>query len=457
MQARRPDPMSRAGFGIAAFCLGLAACGSCNKDAPKDGATPSTSTASTPSNGAVAELLPRCRGDAQRLAIPGDDVIVGDVAIGPTGLLVGVVRVDNGKRIASIVRAPLDLASSRVIDIGPPLGDNPPPSPRWNGNTPYVAFIARHATESGAKLRELHVARLEESKLGKVEATTLQQADESTAFDVAWNEAGAGLVAWDEDAPPSADASAKPLTETYAPEGRGFVKVQAIGSAARRVASPESSDAESPRLLARPGGGFWLAWLARRAEDAGYAIESPGEKRAFRWVEIVPLTATGEPAGPVKRVSSEKGRAAAFELARSGSDLVVMVQDEAASSDGAGARIVRHLVGEKVDAADIVDGGVGTTVAELVPVASPGEAAHWLAWSDMSERAHLTPLGSGLVAAGMSTSEPVLDGARVLAAAAPDVLYALVGASSVEPAAPPGRPELRRFVCPLASSEGARK
>jgi len=437
--------MRNAGLGIAACCLGLAACGSCSKDAPPGGSSPSSPSSAAPGS-VVAEQLPRCRREAQRLAIPGEEVVVGDVAIAPSGLLLGVVRVEGGKRLASVVRASLDLASSRVVDVGPPLGDDPPPSPRWNGTTAYVSFISRHATDAGAKLRELRVVRLEDSALGKVEATILQQADESTAFDVAWSESGAGLVAWDEDAPPNPDAG-KPLTETYAPEGRGFVKVQAIGSATRRIASPESSDAEAPRLLARPGGGFWLAWLARRAEDAGYAIESPGEKRAYRWVEVVPLTATGEPAGPVKRVSSEKGRAAGFELARSGADLVVMVQDEAAAADGAGARVVRYVVGETIESTDVVDGGVGGAVAELVPVSAATDTARWLAWNDTSERTHLTPLANGLVVAGGATAEPALDGARVLASIPPDALYALVGASPSEDPSTPIRPELRRFVC----------
>jgi hypothetical protein len=242
-------------------------------------------------------------------------------------------------------------------------------------------------------------------------------------------------------------------------EGRGFVKVQAIGSSTRRVASPETSDAESPRLLARPSGGFWLAWLARRAEEEAYAVEGPGEKRAFRWVEVVSLTNTGDATGPVRRVTPEKGRAASFELGRSGNDLVVMVQDEAAPSEGAGGRIVRYLVGEKIDAADIVDGGVGSTLAELVPQstagAQDGGGARWLAWTDLGERSHMTPLGAGLVAAGRSTSEPALDGARVLAAALPDSIYALVFASPTDPSAERAkehRPELRRFVCPQATT-----
>ncbi|MBX3221674.1 MAG: hypothetical protein KF795_14245 [Labilithrix sp.] len=440
--------MSRAGLGIAVLCTGLAACGSCGKGDAGGGAPSSSASSASPSP-VVAELLPRCRGEAERLAIPGEDVTVGDVAIGAAGLLVGVIRVDGGKRVASVVRASLDLAKSSVVDVGPPLGDDPPPSPRWNGTTAYVSFFARHPSDAGAKHRELRVARLEPTALGKLEATVLQQADESTAFDVAWNEAGAGLAAWDEDAPLKVDRDGG----APAYEGRGFVKVQALGSEARRVASPESSDAESPRLLARPGGGFWLGWLARRSEESAYAVEAPGETRAFRWVEIVALDAKGEAAGPVRRVASEKGRAASFELAASGADLVVMVQDEAAAADGAGARIVRHLVsGDRVESSDVVDGGVGQALAEIVPTSSPGDAARWLAWTDTSERVHMTPLAAGLVASGRAATEPSLDGARVLAAHPPDVLYALVGASEGEGEAPQRRrPELRRFVCPTGS------
>ena len=444
--------MSRAGLAVAAWCTGLAACGACGKGDVGGGAPSSSSSSSPPP--VVAESLPRCRGEAHRLAIPGEDVVVGDVAIGDSGLLLGLHRAVGGKRVASVMRASLDLATSSVVDVGPPLGDDPPPSPRWNGATPYVSFFARHGSDAGARPRELFVARLEANALGKVEARIAQQADESTAFDVAWSGA-AGLAAWDEDAPFAASGDGgKPAFE-----GRGFVKVQALGSEARRVASPESSDAESPRLVARPGGGFWLGWLARRSEDDAYAVESPGERRAFRWVEVVALGPAGEAAGPVRRVTSEKGRAVAFELALHGSELVVMVQDELSGAEGAGARIVRHLVrdkGEPGDSVDVVDGGVGQALAEIVPTGSAPSAARWLAWTDTSERTHMTPLASGLVASGKSAAEPSLDGARVVAAHPPDVLYALVGAAPEEGEAREGRrPELRRFVCASGAAVGA--
>jgi hypothetical protein len=451
------------------------ACGSCNKDA-RDG--DAGGPLSSSSSSVVAELLPRCRAGTEKLAFAGDDVVVGDVAIGPSGLLVGLIRAEGGKRVASVMRASLDLGTSSVVDVGPALGDDPPPSPRWNGSAPWVAVIGPQAARSdaGPRLRALKVAELEEKGLARPFAPVLQQLDESTAFDIAWSESGAALAAWDEDAPAGA-VTVKDASVAVASE-RGFVKVQVLAppgseGPARRIASPDTSDAESPRLIAR-GSGFWLAWLARRAEDDQHVVEGPGEKRAFRWVEVVALDAKGDPAGPVRRVSSERGRAATFELARSGSDLLVVVQDEAAPAEGAGARIVRYRVPDKADkekleATDIVDGGVGQTLVELVPVPAQVPAprasgsstsskndvlaARWLAWSDTAERAQMTPLGPGLAAAGRTSPEPALDGARVLAQAPPDTVYALVGADGLDKpnaasaAAARARPELRRFVC----------
>ncbi len=433
--------MKRVTLASAALGLGLAACGSCNKsetrvDAGDDAATP-----------VVVEVLPRCRASGERAVVPGEDVVVGDVAVGKDDLWIGVVRVEGGRRTASLVRTSFDLAAPRVIDVGAALGDDPPPSPRVFRDSVYVAYYARRSSDAGARLRELDVARVDDGKV-KVDATIVQQADESTAFDVAWNEAGTGLVAWDEDAPLAGDAGIPTGSGSF--EGRGFVKVQAIGATTRRVASPESTDAETPRLVARPGGGFWLGWLARRVEDdERHSVEGPGEKRAFRWVEVVPLTATGDAAGPIRRITSEKGRAASFELARSGDDLVVLVQDEAAPSEGSGARIVRHVVRDKIESGDVLDGGVGTALAELVP--APGSGVRWLAWTDPAERAHMTPLGAGLTTLARTTAEPALDGARVVASAPPDRLYALVSGAPGEASA---RVELRKFAC--SAGEGTK-
>ncbi len=410
----------------------LNACGSCAKnDASTDAAaaSPGRSDAST----VTAEVLPRCRGEAQRLSL-GDGAVVGNVAVGAGGLLVGVVRASGGKRTASILRASLDLASQQTIDLGPSFGDDPPPSPHWNGSTPYAFWLERPARDGGPRTRTLKIARLTDDRVG-LESQVEQQADESTAFDVVWSD-GVGIAAWDEDAPNKPDAALPSVSE------RGYVKVQLLGGDRPRVASPDSSDADSPQLVARPGG-FWLAWLARRVEEAPSGIEGPGEDKDFRWVEAVMLDARGEAQGPVRRVSSERGRAVAFDVARNGADLVVLVQDEAAAAEGGGARLLRYVVGAGaavLPGTDLVDGGVGHALAEVV-AAPDGNAARWLAWSDVAEHAHLTALGNGLAPTGPGAAslEPAFDGARVLAESSGMTagLYVLEG----------DKPEIRRFAC----------
>ena len=444
-EARRLELLALAGAALG--LLPVSGCSGCSKSDP----APTSTTSARPSAVAsatatvVAESLPRCRIDGARLAVPGEDVVVGEAVVSSDALLVGVVRREGNKRFASIVRASLDLGSITVVDVGPSLGDDPPPAPRLRGTGAMVTSFARKPADGGAAgTRSLDVARIEKNVL-VAEGSIVQQADESLAYDVAWpeGEKGAGLVAWDEDAPPEV---AQALGD------RGVIKVQLLGAGTKpRIASPTNADAEAPRLLARPGG-FWLAWLARRAEaaeDAGAngAPEGPGERRSYRWVELVSLDAKGEPTSAVRRVSPEKGRAASFELARFGGgtdgQLVVLVQDEAAHAEGAGERIVRYAIdGEKTDSADLLDGGVGHALADLLP---PSGANRWLAFTDTQEHAHLILLGPALRISGANTMEPALDGTRVLGTSPPDALYAIGPAGAGDSAT--GRVELRRLIC----------
>jgi len=468
--------------GLSALAVGAAGCK--KSDPPPPTTSSDTTTAAAPSAVAsssasvVAETLPRCRVDGARLAIPGDDVVAGDAITTADALLVGVVRRQGAKRLASVLRASLDLASVKMIDVGTTLGDDPPPSPRMRGGTVFVASYARSAADAGAgagagavtgnaggttaaiaagtMTRMLEIARFDGAALVR-EGAVVQQADESLAYDVAWPDHGAPLVAWDEDAPMVSEGStpkAWVMGGRQILADRGVVKVQVLGAGKPRVASPDTSDAEAPRLLARRGG-YWLAWLAHRpepGEDAGAAAEGPGERRAYRWVELVALDAKGEATSAVRRVTPEKGRVASFDLATAPPDggagepkLVVVVQDEAAVTEGAGERIVRYAVDgqkDRIESAELLDGGVGHALADLLPLAaSDPRATRWLSFTDTQEHAHLVPLGGSLGLAGAPTLEPSLDGARIVASGPPgDVVYA------VGPGAPAGV-ELRRLVC----------
>lgn len=431
------------GAAIAALCAFLGACGGCSKRGEPNDAPGEAASAAAEEAPADAGAEGRCRAGEGRLALSGEDVVVGEAAVGPGGLLVGLVRTEQGRRAAGVIRASTELGTSEWIELGIAHGDDPPPTPRYRGASAYAAHLARASGDGGGAMpRELRLMRLDDGGGAKLEATVLQPGGgEPSAFDWAWSEGGAAIAAWDEDAPKGAAGS----------PARGLVKVQLLRDGARaRVASPVGSDAEAPRLLARSNGGFWLAWLARRVEHREYAVEGPAEAPAFRWVELVALSAGGEVEGPVRRVSDAAGRAASFELAHRGSELVVFVQDEAASAEGAGARIARYVVGDAGAPIDVVEGGIDQGLADFVPIGGGPGGARWIAWTDSAERARLVLLDPGLAPVGEPTTEPLLDGARVLAAL-PDAVYALTGAAPAadqperRPALP--TPELSRFAC----------
>lgn len=441
--------------------VGQAACNGCKGDAsptsaPSAQAPLSAASMAVPVTPVVAEALPRCRADGARVAIPGDDVVAGDGVTTADGILVGVVRREGSRRLASVVRASLDLASMKAIDVGAALGEDPPPSPRLHGGSVFVASYARAkgadgdaGARTGGINRVLEIARIDGTALVREGAVT-QQADESLAFDLAWPTGGAAgaaaapIVAWDEDAP---------IVAGQMLAGRGVVKVQVLGGGKARVASPDTTDAEAPRLLPKRGG-YWLAWLARRpetTEDAGALPEGPGEHRSYRWVEVVSLDTKGEPTSAVRRITPEKGRVASFELAAGASDgLVLVVQDEAAHAEGAGERILRYVVGsgekDRVESGDLLDGGVGHALVDLLTSPDEAHAPRWLAFSDPQEHAHVAPLGASLVLGASPTAEPSLDGSRVVAAgASAEVVYAVGPAGGGD--AGGGRAELRRLVC----------
>jgi len=152
--------------------------------------------------------------------------------------------------------------------------------------------------------------------------------------------------------------------------------------------------------------------------------------------------------GPPRRVSPEKGHVVDVVLAPSpagGAELLVIVQDAAAKSEGAGDRIVRYVVGEggdggkraRVEATELVDGGVGHAPAD---VAWP----RVIVFTDAAEHAHLVPLGPSGDAAGAVSAEPVLDGLRVLASAP---ALGAVPPSSTALFAVDAKGLLRRFRC----------
>ena len=420
--------MKRAGFVVLVFLGGCGSCSDKSSDATKSAASSSSTSTGPSASGsagtmAFAEALPRCRADGPKTAIEGEDVIVGDATVINDEIFVGLTRrKGTAGRVGSILRVKTDLASSKVIDIAPIFGDGAAPNVFLKDGKPFVAWNLRKEIEAGTTrgMRELRIAPLEESGPGALSASITQQHDESTAFDIAWP-----LVAWDEDA--------------LVPEGkfipdRGVVKVQTLPDGKPHVVSPEATDAETPKIAPKKGGGWWVAWAARKpeVEDAGYRLEGAGDLRAWRWVEIVALDANGEVASPVRRVTSDKAHVVTFDFVTADGTLAVIVQDEGAANEGGGSRVARHVVeSDRISSTESVDGGLGQALADLVPAADAG----WIAWKDPHDHAWIVPASASYVPSGRATAEAALDGTRVVAAAGPGQIFVTSGG------------ELRRFAC----------
>jgi hypothetical protein len=184
----------------------------------------------------------------------------------------------------------------------------------------------------------------------------------------------------------------------------------------RTGASDGATDVDSPRLAARVDGGWWAAWIARREEDsdAGARVEVPGEARAYTWIEVVSLDASGTPVGPIRKITGPTGHIGSFDLAtRVHGELDVFARDEVQSREGEGGRVLHIVVRDaSVDDAVTVATGAGRGALDLVVGAS---AAAWLAYVDAQDHSHLLALGESRSPLGPSTPEDELDGARILA------------------------------------------
>lgn len=461
--------------------LGLAfACG-CKKHGARP-ADESSEPASIPEGVAPASSAPpapppRCRPDGAELPVLGEDVMVGEGVAVNDAVFVGLIRRVDGKRVASVLRAPRALDTRTIVDLGPALETDRAPVPYVVRGKVWVAFFARRGDDrklpareevgTGPKTtplayapgatRELRLVRVDDALALAHEGAVVQGVDESEAFDVAWPEPEGEppLVAWDEDAP---HAPGRLLAD------RGVVVVQRLRAGDKpRVVSPSTTDAEAPRLL-RKDKGYWIAWLAKKPDvadagaptpDVARALETPGEGRVVRWVEIASLDAQGNLASPVHVVSSPEGHASAFELVPSSSldAVTVLVADEAEDLGEGGGRIARYVVaGGTVSPAQRVAAGISSAPFSLVPTDAPGKP--WLAWTDTAERTHglrfdldakvdptLAPaFASDAGASGTlpPTLEPALDGARLLASLPPDVFFAITDAhaSSPSPSSP---------------------
>lgn len=375
----------------------------------KAGDTPSAPAASASSSATeVASAQPpavvpaRCRATDGAAVIPGaEDLELGDAVAFAEGYAVALARRTPAGRLAGVALVPRDLGAARVVDLGPTLGDAPPPRVAVRGND---LLAAAYAPSKRPDARELRVSIVTTTGDVKAFATLLQQRDDSLASDLA-----AGLVAWDEAAP-----GASP---------RGVVRAAQLAAdhaGAPRDLSPADSDAEMPRVVPA-GAGYVVLWVARRAEprhevEASAGQEAVGEARSYSWLEAITLDAAAAPAGTARRLTPLTGHVSSFDAVREGgvreggtTAVLVVARDDGESVDGSGGSLLRIRVRD-----DGVDPAIGLPGDGLGRGAPSLVGPSWLAWVGPHEELRLLPLDPAGAPVAPPSAEPGLGDGRPL-------------------------------------------
>ncbi len=419
-----------AGFVLAVAVLG--AIGACRR-APAEGTAATPDAQASASSDAQDALLPaRCRKTDAAFALDDGhglaDLEVGDGIAFPGGYAVGLVHRAAAGRVPAVAllrRDPIGL--TRVLDLGPTVGDAPPPRIAWRAGelvaAAYTRTLDAKAADAGTSslrgdaTREVALYSIVEGALTGPPLSVPQRRDDSMALDLAFS-GTSGLLVWDE--------------ATSAP--RGVVKAAAFTrdhASAEHDVSPTESDAELPRVVARAGG-FAVVWIARKPEPAagidGSPSEATGEARAYGWLEMVSVDAQGQPSGPVRRLTPATGHVSAYDVeaiepSGAAAALLVVARDDGESVDGSGGALLRvRVTGESVESPVVIaTEGLGRGAPSFVSSSDtkgfapvPGAPALALAWVGKDEQARLLPLDVSGAPAAPPSAEDALDDARAL-------------------------------------------
>lgn len=308
---------------------------------------------------------------------------VGEGVAWSDGFAVGAIHESQSAHSMSVVTLDRTGHDGKVIPLGTAHGDIEPPRVAARGAT-----LLAGALSPGLNGRSLRLAKIEGGAV-TWGATILQKSDESQAFDIGLGEKK-GIAVWDEDGPSSGVIQAST-----------FEAANATGATTPRTISPPGVDAESPRLAARPGGGYWLAYIARRAgtesPEAGYETEPVG----FRWIEVLPLDAQGSPTGAARAVTSREAHVMAFDMGAldDGSALVVWRDNDTPLESAAGP-VMRTVV----HAASIEQPSV--LVASESGGGAPSVLSGWVAVTDAADMTRLAPVGRTGEISGTWSTEP---------------------------------------------------
>jgi hypothetical protein len=335
-----------------------------------------------------------------------DDILpfaaeVGEGVAFSDGFAVGAIHESEASHSMSVVLLDRAGRGGKVLPLGTAHGDVEPPRVAAHGAT-----LLAGALSPGINGRSLRLAKIEAAAV-TWGSTILQKSDESQAFDIGLGDKK-GIAVWDEDGP-----------TTGVIQASTFDASNASSATTPRTISPPGVDAESPTLAPRPGGGYWLAYIARRpgaeSPDAGYEAEPVG----FRWIEVLSLDAQGSPTGVARTVTSKDSHVMVFDMVAldDGSALVVWRDNDTPLESAAGP-VMRTVV--RVGTIDPPSLLVASESGGSAPSLLPG----WAAVSDAADTTRLAPVGRTGDLAGPFAAEPDIGAGEPLAVGPDGVLVA---------------------------------
>ncbi|HKQ68732.1 MAG TPA: hypothetical protein VJT73_05300 [Polyangiaceae bacterium] len=334
---------------------------------------------------------------------------VGDAVAWAGGFAVGAVHESEKARAVSVVTLDADGKNGKVISLGAAHGDIEPPRLAARGSLLVVGVL-----EPEPNGRSLRLAKIDSGAV-TWGSTVHEKGGESLAFDIGLGEKK-GIVVWDEDGP-----------------NVGLIQVSTfdVGTPANatppRTISSATTDAESPRLLPREGGGYWLAYIARSGGEEDYDARYVAEEIGFRWIEVAQLDANGSPLSSPRAATPKDGHVMVFDMAEApggGATLVYRYDDTPSGSSG--GNVMRVSVHPSVidPPAVIVEGDVGPGVPTILP--------GWLAVLDAAEATKLAPIGPAGDLTAPLVAEPEVGSGEPLALGPGGVLVARPSGRSVK-------------------------
>jgi len=335
------------------------------------------------------------------------------------GFAAGTRRDAEGGAIAMVATIGFDGSGGKLVKLGRSRGDLDPPVVAGIGDVVLAALL-----EPNAGGRSIRIAKVKGDEV--TWGFELSEGrDESSALDLAASGSRA-VVVWD-------DVNVEEKRSHVMLSSFDVATMRSVTSA-RPVSSPKT-DADSPRLIARPGG-YWLGYLAR-ADEAAKKKKDPsnaGEKSTKKgdddgddesgeaiqngWIEVMPLDENGAPTASARAVTPKNGHALAFdlELGEEGAALLAW-RDDDTPTGSTGGRISSALVrlGGAVEIHVLADESFGVGVPDLLP--------GWLVVGGLGA----TKLGAidlrGVLAGGLDP-EPSLGTGEPLAATKDAILIA---------------------------------